>query len=90
MIEDKLTHDERVRLEALAQAIARNATMRPAPTVTVLEDAKRFEQWIRDGAVAECPAEPESREPGSWAVDLAERGGLLPMAPPSNEAPGFA
>lgn len=49
MMEDKLSRYERVRLEALAQAVAR-ATMQPTKrTDEVLQDAKKFAGWIENG-----------------------------------------
>lgn len=49
MIEDQLTRDERIRLEALNQANARY-TMKPASNDEVLATAAKFEEFIRDGA----------------------------------------
>jgi hypothetical protein len=48
MIEDQLTRDERIRLEALAQAVQRY-TMRPAAVDELLATAGDFERWIREG-----------------------------------------
>lgn len=48
MIEDKLTRDERIRLEALAQANQRY-TMRPASTDEILATSQAYEDWIREG-----------------------------------------
>ena len=46
MPEDKLTHDERLRLECVAQAVALHA-MGPKPSAeTLITFAKRFESWI--------------------------------------------
>lgn len=47
MIEDKLTRDERIRLEALAQANAA-ASFDTDPDARV-QTAKRFEDYIREG-----------------------------------------
>lgn len=52
MIEDKLDHDERLRLECLAQAIARNAP-RSNDRSVVVRDAKAFEQYVTTGEVPE-------------------------------------
>lgn len=47
MIEDKLTHDERLRLECLAQAIAfKGASDLLVPTERVLVAAKNFEEYV--------------------------------------------
>lgn len=43
MIEDKLTREERVRLESVAQSIAKNG---PAPIRLVLEDADKISKFI--------------------------------------------
>lgn len=48
MIEDKLDHDERLRLECVAQAVASTAMSRPSAE-TIVETAKRFETYIREG-----------------------------------------
>lgn len=46
---DQLKADERRRLEALAQAVALN-TMRLGVTAEqVVTDARRFDEWIREG-----------------------------------------
>jgi len=51
MIEDRLTRDERIRLEALNQAHVRYAMDRavviPIPVTTILETAEQYEAWIR-------------------------------------------
>lgn len=47
MIEDKLEHDERLRLECLAQAIA--ARTITASTAEVLSNASAFEHFVRTG-----------------------------------------
>lgn len=46
MIEDQLTRDERIRLEALSQAVQRYA-MRAAGPDEITSTAAAFEQWIR-------------------------------------------
>lgn len=46
MIEDKLTHDERIRLECLAQAIGRDRT---GNTDQILALARSFEEFVREG-----------------------------------------
>lgn len=46
MTEDKLTHDERLRLESLAQATALHA-MKPTPSPEkIVSDARVFEQYV--------------------------------------------
>ncbi len=48
MVDDILTHDERLRLECLAQA---NATSSPRQDPeTIIDKAIRFETYIRTGA----------------------------------------
>lgn len=46
MIEDKLNQEQRIRLEALGQAM--NCSMGQTPS-KVLETAKLFEAFIKDG-----------------------------------------
>lgn len=48
MIEDQLTRDERIRLECLNQAVTRGVG-RHATDDELLEQAKRFERWVREG-----------------------------------------
>lgn len=48
MIEDKLTHDERLRLECVAQAIAAGA-MASTPAELIVARAVVFEQYVREG-----------------------------------------
>lgn len=51
MIEDKLTRDERIRLEALAQSI-HYAMGRPKTSAEVMNNALLFELYVRgDGKV---------------------------------------
>lgn len=45
MIEDKLTHIERLHLEALNQAVQSHALHRPSDEL-ILATAKRFLSWI--------------------------------------------
>lgn len=48
MIEDKLTHDERVRLECVAQAVAMNATiLGPCTSTQVIDAARQFERYVK-------------------------------------------
>lgn len=47
MIEDKLTVNERIRLEALAQANNSLAGSLARSPVTVIDRAKQFEKYIR-------------------------------------------
>ena len=52
MVEDKLEHDERLRLECLAQSIAFAASNRvvgESPEQTV-QRALKFEQFVKNGA----------------------------------------
>lgn len=51
MIEDKLTPDQRIRLEALAQSIMANAPVRPS-TEKIVSDARVFERWIKGEAAS--------------------------------------
>lgn len=44
MIEDKLTHDERRRLECLAQAI--HVAAHTSTPLAIIEDARRFEEYV--------------------------------------------
>lgn len=46
MIEDQLSHDERVRLECLVRAIDVNARRPEIETERILTDAKAFEQFV--------------------------------------------
>jgi len=46
MLEDKLTRDERIRLEALAQAVAMNM-QRNLQSNLIIQDAKKLEDYIR-------------------------------------------
>lgn len=45
MVEDKLTHDERLRLECIAQAVASRPN---AAASTIVSSAKEFEKYIRE------------------------------------------
>ena len=45
MMEDKLSTDQRVRLECLAQAVARAGHTKH--TEEVIKDAEQFEQYVR-------------------------------------------
>lgn len=49
MIEDKLTHDERLRLECVAQAVQMNAMRGLASAEGVVDAAKTFEAYVRTG-----------------------------------------
>lgn len=47
MIEDKLTHDERLRLECLAQTVALH-TMKPTPSAEgIISTAQKFESFVK-------------------------------------------
>jgi hypothetical protein len=46
-VKDQLTRNERIRVEALAQANARFATT-SASTKIILDSAREFEKFIRD------------------------------------------
>lgn len=51
MMEDKLEHDERLRLECIAQAVQASASSLRASTVTpdrIVTIAKSFERYITD------------------------------------------
>lgn len=50
MIEDRLTRDERIRLEALNQA---NVTVMNQTPEAVIKRAAAFEDYIRNGALKE-------------------------------------
>lgn len=47
MIEDQLTRDERIRLEALAQANTSRVGMNFDPFL-IIDTAKKFEKYIRE------------------------------------------
>jgi hypothetical protein len=49
MIEDKLDKDQRIRLEALAQANTSNIMAADRTGVATIDVAKRFETYIRIG-----------------------------------------
>lgn len=51
MMEDKLEHDERLRLECLAQSIAAQAALGPRGGQGILPRAAEFEQYVRNGQV---------------------------------------
>lgn len=54
MIEDKLTRDERRRLESLAQSIVYNARVGEKVSIEkLLADAKRFDMWVSRNEVME-------------------------------------
>lgn len=46
-MEDKLTPDQRIRLEALNQAVASTITASRYDTAFILERANKFEDFIR-------------------------------------------
>lgn len=50
MIEDKLTHDERLRLECVAQAVAYSSTtqVRASGEASIVSIAKTFEAYVKD------------------------------------------
>jgi hypothetical protein len=47
-IEDKLTHDERLRLECIGQAVQANARLsgQPSSPEKIISDAKEFSKYI--------------------------------------------
>lgn len=47
MQEDKLYHDERVRLECLAQEIHNHAMKPPISPDQILSEAARYEKFVR-------------------------------------------
>lgn len=51
MIEDKLSQDQRIRLEALAQTIAYQGMRQASPEVTT-KTAATFEKYIRGEATS--------------------------------------
>lgn len=46
MMEDKLEHDERIRLECLAQAGMHNRAPNP-PADQIITQAKQYEKYVR-------------------------------------------
>lgn len=53
MIEDKLAHDERLRLECLAQAVATvSGRPQPAPTQFITDRAEIFRQFVQNGTTS--------------------------------------
>lgn len=60
MIEDKLSHDERLRLEAVAQSVARSAG-RPTGIDAILEEAARIATFVAEPSQATTGA-PETVE----------------------------
>lgn len=55
MIEDKLTHDERLRLECIAQANLSKG-MGDGNPLSILKAAALYEEFIRDGAKPDATA----------------------------------
>lgn len=55
MFEDKLTHEERLRLECLSQA-QMTIGIHPAPTTQVIDRAALFEEYVKNGT------NPKSKE----------------------------
>lgn len=53
MVEDKLTHDERLRLECLAQAVALHAMGNKPSADVLIKYAEDFEAWVKEPARAE-------------------------------------
>lgn len=52
MIEDKLTHEERLRVECVAQAI-NHAAGRPADMKHTLDKARQIENYVKTGNAGE-------------------------------------
>lgn len=51
MIEDKLPPEQRLRLECLNQAVSKaNMTPRTNSAESILDDARKFESWIKGTA----------------------------------------
>lgn len=50
MMEDKLDHDERLRLECLAQSIAAHHAMVGQGRQGIIDRAKEFEQYVKGEA----------------------------------------
>lgn len=49
MIEDKLEHDERLRLECLAQSVAVHNMNRVVPADEIIIRAARYEKFVKTG-----------------------------------------
>lgn len=62
MIEDKLTHDERVRLEAMAQAVTSFSypNKPPASSADLIGRARLIEMFITEGRDYSPPGAPGS------------------------------
>lgn len=63
MLEDKLSHDERLRLECVAQAVNFKGVMQTAGIgggKTVIELAKDFEKYVKGGPRVTVNVEPGS------------------------------
>lgn len=60
-VEDKLTHDERLRLECVAQAVQLSAihVARRGGASPVLEMAADLEKFVREGALSSDAAKSE-------------------------------
>lgn len=52
MIEDKLSHDERLRLECVAQAVS-SSTLNGNSAEGIVYKASKFEDYIRNGSKVE-------------------------------------
>lgn len=51
MMEDKLEHDERLRLECLAQSIAAQMALGGRGSQDIVLRAADYERWVRTGDV---------------------------------------
>jgi len=60
MIEDRLTHEERLRLECLAQSVARSGMVlgRSENDTNIVDRAKLFEDYVSGRRDGDKPARP--------------------------------
>lgn len=71
MLEDQLTHDERLRLECLAQAIASTGSIVTRNDIMiVINRARVFEEFVREST--EAAEVPEKCRPED-TIDYAEK-----------------
>jgi hypothetical protein len=52
MIEDKLSQDQRIRLESLAQAIQNSNAIGITRAETIVDKAKQFENYVKFGTIS--------------------------------------
>lgn len=73
-IEDQLSHDERIHLEALNQSVQRAAFLTyQATDDDTLKRAKRFEHYIRTGDTNEPESGNMGPRPGELHTTFSER-----------------